>query len=128
LDTLALLAAGIPRVVTIFGVQGWRWAWARAVPALVFALDAAATGQQQGRQLACQVALRGKQVAAVPAAAYGGCKDVSEAWAAGVLAVANDSIEVWVERVAIMVVDGGLPRKEAERLAWAGCQPPAAAP
>jgi hypothetical protein len=51
-DALALLAAGVPRVVAIFGVQGWRWAWARAV---------------------------------LPAAAYGGCKDVSEAWAAGVL-------------------------------------------
>lgn len=25
-DALALLAAGIPRVVAIFGVQGWRWA------------------------------------------------------------------------------------------------------
>jgi DNA primase len=25
-DALALLAAGVPRVVAIFGVQGWRWA------------------------------------------------------------------------------------------------------
>jgi hypothetical protein len=24
-DVLALLAAGVPRVVVIFGVQGWRW-------------------------------------------------------------------------------------------------------
>jgi DNA primase len=38
-DALALLAAGIPRVVAIFGVQGWHWAWAREVRALVFALD-----------------------------------------------------------------------------------------
>jgi len=35
-DALALLAAGEPRVVAIFGVQGWRWDWARAVRALVF--------------------------------------------------------------------------------------------
>ena len=33
-----LQAAGVPRVVAIFGVQGWRWAW--AVRELVFALDA----------------------------------------------------------------------------------------
>jgi len=33
--------------------------------------------------------------------------------------------EMWAERVAIMVADGGLPHTEAERLAWAGRQPPA---
>ena len=27
-DALALLGAGVPRVVAIFGVQGWRWEWA----------------------------------------------------------------------------------------------------
>ena len=48
-DALALLAAGVPRVVAIFGVQGWRWAWAREVREVVFALDADAAGQQQGR-------------------------------------------------------------------------------
>jgi DNA primase len=46
-DALALLAAGIPRVVAIYGVQGWCWPWARDVGALVFALDADAAGQQQ---------------------------------------------------------------------------------
>ena len=86
-DALALLAAGIARVVAIFGVQGWRWDWVREVRELVFALDADAAGQQQWRQLARQAALRGKAVAVLPAAAYGGYKDVNEAWAAGVLAV-----------------------------------------
>ena len=57
-DALALLAAGVPRVVAIFGVQGWRWDWVREVRALVFALDADAAGQQQWRQLARQAALR----------------------------------------------------------------------
>lgn len=61
-DALALLAAGVPRVVAIFGVQGWRWEWVRGVHALVLALDADATGQQQWRVLARQAALRGKQV------------------------------------------------------------------
>src|SRR5216683_3419968 len=57
-DALALLAAGVSRVVAIFGVQGWRWAWAREVRELVFALDADAAGQQQWRQFAREAALR----------------------------------------------------------------------
>jgi DNA primase len=142
-DALALLAAGVPRVVAIFGVQGWRWDWAREVHELVFALDADAAGQQQWRQLARQAALRGKRVAVLPAGAYGGCKDVSDAWTTGVLtvgtgpraapggevfAVPPPQREAWTERVAIMVIDGGLPHAEAERLAWAGLQTPGAAP
>jgi hypothetical protein len=136
-DALALRAAGVSRVVAIFGVQGWRWDWAREVRELVFALDADVAGQQW-RQLARQAALRGKQVAALEPAAYGGYKDASEAWAAGVLRVGarpaavcqhpehlevpEDQREAWAERVAIMVTDGGLQRTEAERLAWAGLQ------
>ena len=142
-DALALLVAGVPRVVALFGVQGWRWDWVREVRELVFALDADPAGQQQWRQLARQAALRGKRVAVLPAAAYGGCKDISDAWATGVLtvgagpaaapggevlAVPPQQHESWAERVAIMVVDGGLPPAEAERLAWAGLQPPDAAP
>jgi hypothetical protein len=114
-----------------------------ALRELVFALDADAAGQQQWRQLARQAALRGKQVAGLPAAAYGGCKDASAAWAAGVLAVGagpaaataggealampEELCEVWAERVAIMTADGGVSRAGAERLAWKGLQPPAAA-
>jgi hypothetical protein len=138
-DALALLAAGVTRVVAIFGVQGWRWDWVREVRELVFALDADAAGQQQWRTLAREAALRGKQVAGLPPAAYGGLKDASAAWAAGVLAVGagpaaaapggeacavpEDLREPWAERVAIMVADGGLSPTEAERLAWAGLQP-----
>jgi len=55
-----LLAAGVPRIVAFFGVQGWRWDWAREMRELVFALDADAAGQQQWHQLARQAALRGK--------------------------------------------------------------------
>jgi DNA primase len=89
-DALALLAEGVPRVVAIFGVQGWRWDWVRDVPELIFALDADTAGQQQWQALARQAALRGKRVAGLPAAAYGGYKDVSEAWAAGMLAVGGE--------------------------------------
>jgi hypothetical protein len=44
-----------------------------------------------------------------------------------VLAVAADLREAWAERVAMMVTDGGLPREEAERLAWEWLQAPGAA-
>jgi hypothetical protein len=143
-DALALLAAGISRVVAIFGIHGWRWEWVRQVRELVFALDADAAGQQQWCVLAREAALRGKQVAVLEPAAYGGSKDVSEAWAAGVLAVGpgpvaaavrgevlpvpEDLREAWAERVAIMVADGGMPLADAERLAWEELQTPRAAP
>ena len=126
------------RVVAIFGVQGWRWDWAREVRELVFALDADVPGQQQWRQLARQAALRGKRVAVLPPEAYGGQKDVNEAWVAGTLvvgawftpaeapgarlAVPGDLHEAWEERVAIMVADGHLRPADAARLAWEGLQ------
>jgi hypothetical protein len=46
---LTLLAAGVPRVVAIFGVHGWRWSWAREVRELAFALDADTAWQRQSR-------------------------------------------------------------------------------
>src|SRR6266704_2009202 len=137
-DALALLAAGVPRVVAIFGVQGWRWDWGREVRELVFALDADPAGQQQWRQLARQAALRGKQVAVLEPAAYRGHKDVNEAWVAGTLAVdtwstpaeetgarlavSADLHEAWEERVAIMLADGHLRPADAARLAWEALQ------
>jgi DNA primase len=137
-DALALLAAGVSRVVAIFGVHGWRWDWVHEVRELVFALDADTAGQQQWRQLARQAALRGKRVAVLPPEAYGGHKDVNEAWVAGTLAVGAwsppaeatgaqlavpaDLHEVWEERVAIMLADGHLLPADAARLAGEGLQ------
>jgi hypothetical protein len=128
----------VPRVVAIFGVQGWRWEWAREVRELVFALDADAAGQQQWHRLARQAVLRGKHVAVLPAAAYGGHKDVNAAWVAGTLAVdmwstpakepgarcavPADLYEALAERVAIMIADGHLHPTDATRLAWEGLQ------
>jgi hypothetical protein len=113
------------------------------VRALVFALVTDTAGQQQWRQLARQAALRGKRVAVLEPAAYGGHKDVSEAWGAGVLmvdvgpaaaatrgevlAIPKHLREPWAERVAMMVTDGGVPHADAERLAWTGLQTPGAA-
>jgi hypothetical protein len=137
-DALSLRAAGVSRVVAIFGVHGWRWAWAREVRELVFALDADAAGQQRWRELARQAVLRGKQVTKLPSAAYGDYNDVNEAWVAGVLVLSGGPLpgaaggvipavsaafqERWEERVAIMMYEGHLPRAEAEHLAWVSLQ------
>ncbi len=86
-DALALMAAGLERVVAIFGASGWRWEWARDAAALVFALDADVTGQDAWRELGRAGRLRGKDVAFLSPEAYGGRKDVAEAWAAGTLCV-----------------------------------------
>ena len=132
-DALALLVAGVPRVVAIFGVQGWRWDWAHDVRELVFALDADAAGQQQWRALARQAALRGKRVGVLEPTAYGGYKDVNEAWMAGALTMGDGPVvldgpkgrelpadlrDAWAERAAIMECDGGLARPVAEHAAW----------
>lgn len=76
-------------MVAIFGVHGWRWEWARGVREIVLALDADPAGLQGWRELARQGVLRGKQIAFLPPEAYRGHKDVSEAWAAGVLTVGD---------------------------------------
>jgi hypothetical protein len=86
-DALSLLTAGYKRVVAIFGVEGWRWEWAKDIRQLVFAMDADKAGQTAWCELARQAVLRGKEVAYLPVEAYGGYKDVNEAWAAGVLQV-----------------------------------------
>ena len=36
-DALALIAAGLPRTIAIFGKSGWRWDWARGIDELVVA-------------------------------------------------------------------------------------------
>jgi hypothetical protein len=74
----------------------------------------------------------------LPAAAYGGHKDVNEAWVAGTLAVGvwltpgaaagvmsavpAVLVKVWEERIAIMLADSHLLPADAERLAWEGLQ------
>ena len=70
-DALSLIAAGC-RATAIFGVNGWRWEWARSVRQLVFALDADAAGQSAWRALAREGCLRGKRVAFLPPEAYAG--------------------------------------------------------
>jgi len=84
-DALALMAAGAPNVVAIFGVNGWRWEWATKTSELILALDADDTGATELRGLAREARLRGKGVAYLESGAYGSEKDASAAWQAGEL-------------------------------------------
>jgi hypothetical protein len=88
-DALALMAAGAPRVVAIFGVNGWRWDWATEARELIFALDGDPAGQAGFRELARAATLRGKRVAYLEPDAYGGEKDAAAAWHAGVLTLGS---------------------------------------
>lgn len=84
-DALSLFASGCERVIAIFGVHGWRWEWMKSVQELVFALDTDQAGQAAWRQLGREGCYRGKRVGFLPAEAYGGGKDVNEAWRQGKL-------------------------------------------
>jgi hypothetical protein len=88
-DALALMAAGAPNVVAIFGVNGWRWEWATKTSELILALDADDAGATELRELAREARLRGKGVAYLEPGAYGGEKDASAAWQAGSLKLGN---------------------------------------
>ena len=86
-DALSLLASGCERVIAIFGVHGWRWEWMKSVQELIFALDTDQAGQAAWRQLGRAGCYRGKRVGFLPPEAYGGAKDVNEAWRRGTLQV-----------------------------------------
>ena len=137
-DALALLAAGVSRVVAIFGVHGWRWDWVREVRELVFALDADAAGQQQWRCLPAKPHCGGSRSWCWSRRRMGGVKMSMRRGSPGALAVNTwltpaeetgarlavpaDLHEAWAERVAIMLADGHLLPEDAERLAWEGLQ------
>lgn len=118
-DALALRAAGIDRVAALMGSSWAKLPW--NVSEVVLALDADATGRAQAQKMARQAAMLGKRVRILPPEAYGGAKDVAEAWQAGTLSLFGDLVpadkrEEWAERVGIMV-EGGTPLAIAEQSA-----------
>lgn len=85
-DALALMAAGIPHAVAVFGVQGIRWNWLpHSVRRLVLAFDVDETGRKAILEHAPQAILRGLDVLQVTPDELGGAKDVAEAWQSGTL-------------------------------------------
>ncbi len=82
-DLLAIMAAGQERALAIFGIDGWRWEWARDAGELILALDNDEPGRKAAGELARAARMRGKKIALLDAEAYAGAKDIAEAWAAG---------------------------------------------
>jgi hypothetical protein len=92
-------------------------------------------GHMRGVRRAREATLRGKQMAVLPVAAYGGAKDASAAWPAAGAAPAGwgrseDLQERWEEHTAIMVYDGRLPPTEGGEEMQTAClrRPLASAP
>ncbi len=79
-DALSLIAAGYTNAVAIFGVNGLRWDWVKA-KRLVFCLDQDQAGQQWKDLAWYASVVLGKEAYFLPKEAYGGCKDLNEAWA-----------------------------------------------
>jgi DNA primase len=86
-DALALIAAGIPRTVAIFGLSNLRWPWLAGVRSIVVAFDADRAGINGKARLIADCWGRGVTVLHLDARHFGGAKDASEAWAAGSLRV-----------------------------------------
>ena len=100
-DALALMAAGVHKVVAIFGLNGFDWRWIGRNE-LVIALD-----HDDGRDdeaalvLMREAAYRGLKVRRLPAEAFGGYKDASAAWQVGALHLADMGITVPVKRETV---------------------------
>lgn len=82
-DLLAIMAAGQERALAIFGLDGWRWEWAKEAGELILSLDNDEPGRKTAGDFARAGRLRGKEIALLDAEAYAGAKDIAEAWAAG---------------------------------------------
>jgi len=107
------------------------------VRALVLALDAETTGQQQSPARWAGRTVGESRLRAGVRSVWGQ-QDVSAAWATSVLAVgagpaavpvggeglamSQHQRESWDEWVAIMVTDGSIWPEDAERLTWKGLQ------
>jgi hypothetical protein len=90
-DALALMAAGIPHAVAIFGVDGIRWNWLKGARRIVLAFDADKAGAKGIDEHSKQALMRGAEVLAVTPDELGGAKDIAEAWAAGTLNLGGPS-------------------------------------
>lgn len=105
-DALSLMAAGYHDAVAIFGVDGLRWEWVKA-KRVVFCLDQDEAGERW-RDLAWEGVLRGKEAYFLPPAAYGGHKDLNEAW----MAAGRLDIGAWEEPG--WDIGGAVDRKEPQ--------------
>lgn len=78
-DALALIEAGYPTAVAIFGINGLRLEWLKA-KTVVFAMDQDEAGAEW-QKMAARVRMMGKKVYWIEPEAYQGEKDLADAWA-----------------------------------------------
>ena len=60
--------------------EEWRWEWTKGSDEPIIALDAAEQDPQRARHVAREALLRGRRSRVLPPDAWGGCKDVNQAW------------------------------------------------
>lgn len=84
-DALALRAAGVQKVVAVFGLEGFDWAWLRGQREIVIALDGDESGRRAAEKMRDEARYRGHKASVLDVASYGGHKDIAEAWAAHAL-------------------------------------------
>lgn len=84
-DALALRAAGVDKVLAVFGLAGFDWRWLKGQREIVLALDADESGIEAANKMAEDAAYRAIKVRRLGLEAYGGAKDVSQAWQLGTL-------------------------------------------
>lgn len=81
-DALSLLKLGLS-ACAVFGLDGLRWEWVKSKQ-VIFAFDQDVAGSKW-KQLAKEGLLRGKDIWWLPPEAFGGHKDINEAFVAGTL-------------------------------------------
>jgi len=99
-DALALMAAGVPKVIAIFGLNGFDWKWIGRNE-LIVALDHDDAPDAPAKILMREAAYRGLKVRRLPAEAFGSSKDAADAWAAGTLDLSAADITVPVKRESV---------------------------
>lgn len=93
-DAISLIAGGVPRAVAMFGLDfSSFFHWIDGVRTVVLALDNDEPGRKAAFELARALHLQGKDVEILDGSAYGGCKDINEAWVAGVLRLPTPSVQ-----------------------------------
>ena len=99
-DALALMAAGVPKVVAVFGLGGFDWRWIGRTE-IVVALDHDAAGDEAAKAFMLEAAYRGLKALRLPAEAFGAEKDAADAWKAGTLDLSHAGITVAVKRETV---------------------------
>ena len=85
-DALALMAAGVQKVIAVFGLDGFDWRWLGRQD-LMIATDRDDAGEQAAQKMLLEAAYRGMKARRLPAEAFGGHKDAAAAYASGVLQI-----------------------------------------